>query len=440
MRILVIGSGGREHALVWKIAQSKLAGKIFCATGNGGISKLAECIDIKADDIQGLIEFTRKEKIDLTVVGPEAPLAQGIVDEFAHNKFKIFGPTKSAAQLEASKVFAKELMAKYNVPTADFKIFSAEGGSAYGGDIHAAYKYIDEIGAPCVVKADGLAQGKGVIIAKTVDEAKQAIKSIMEDKIFGSSGNKIIIEDCLEGEEASIIVITDSKNVIPLASSQDHKRIFDGDSGPNTGGMGAYSPAPAVTQELFKEILDKVIYRTIDGLAKQGIEYRGVLYAGIMITKDGPKTLEFNVRFGDPETQVILPRLKSDLLEIMLATSEGKLSRYKSLEWDNRACVCVVCASGGYPGAYDKGKEISGLDEAAKMKDVVVFHAGTKRSPVASRQSPVKYFTNGGRVLGVTGLGDTIKEAIDKTYLAVGKIHFEGMHYRRDIGYRAITR
>ncbi len=431
MRILVVGSGGREHALVWKIAQSKSCDKIFCAPGNGGIAQIAECIDIKADNIPALLEFARKEKIDLTVVGPEAVLAAGIVDIFCANKLRIFGPNKAAAQLEASKIFSKELMAKYKVPTADFKVFSAEGGSAYGGDINAANKYIEKIGAPCVVKADGLAAGKGVVVAKSVDEAKQAVALMAREKIFGEAGNKIIVEECLKGQEASILVITDSKKVIALASAQDYKRIFDNDAGANTGGMGAYSPASVVTAELFKEILDKIIYRAIDGLAKEGIEFRGVLYAGVMLTKDGPKSLEFNVRFGDPETQAILPRLKSDLLEVMLATSEGKLSRIKSLAWDNRACVCVVCAASGYPGDYAKDKEISGLDQAAKLDDLVVFHAGTKKSGN-------KILTSGGRVLGVTGLGGSIKEAINKTYAAIGKINFEGMYFRKDIGKRAI--
>ncbi|MDD5596136.1 MAG: phosphoribosylamine--glycine ligase [Candidatus Omnitrophica bacterium] len=421
MRILVIGSGGREHALGWKIAQSKLADKVFCAPGNGGISQIAECIDIKADDIEGILDFVKKEKIDFTVVGPEVPLAAGIVDEFRNRKLKIFGPQKKAARLEASKIFAKEIMAKYNVPTAAFKIFS---------DAKEAYDYIDEYGAPCVIKADGLAQGKGVIVARDVAEAKEAVKSILEDKVFGEAGKRLIIEDCLQGVEASILVFTDGKTVVPLASSQDHKRIFDGDSGPNTGGMGAYSPAPVVTAKIFQEIMEKVIQRTIAGLSKEGITYQGVLYAGIMLTDSGPKTLEFNVRFGDPETQAILPRLKSDLLEVMLAVSEESLSRIK-LDWDNRACVCVVCASGGYPGDYTKGKEISGLAEAAKMKDVMVFHAGTKKEGD-------KILTSGGRVLGVTGLGATIKEAIAKTYQAAEKIKFEGMHYRHDIGAKAL--
>jgi len=432
MRVLVIGSGGREHALVWKIAQSKLVDKIFCAPGNGGIAKLAECIDIKAEDTARLLEFAKKEKIDLTVVGPEAPLAAGIVDEFREQGLRVFGPNKKAAQLEASKVFAKEIMAKYNVPTAAFKIFD---------DVKEAYAYIEKIGAPCVVKADGLAAGKGVVVAKTIDEAKQAVTSMMQDRIFGDAGNKVIIEECLEGEEASILVITDSKEVIALASSQDHKRVFDNDQGPNTGGMGAYSPAPVVTKELFKEILDKVIYRTIDGLAKEGINYQGVLYAGIMITRDGPKTLEFNVRFGDPETEAILPRLKSDLVEIMLAVSEEKLSRVRALEWDRRACICIVVASGGYPGSYAKGKVISGLEDAEEDKNVVVFHAGTKLRLIndVGQKQERECLTDGGRVLGVTGLGDTIKEAIDKTYQAVEKISFDGMHYRKDIGRKAIS-
>lgn len=422
MKILVIGSGGREHALVWKLAQSKLADKIFCAPGNAGIAQIAECIDIKAEDIPALLNFAKKEKIELTVVGPEAPLSEGVVDEFEKSGLKIFGPSKAAAQMEASKVFSKLLMDKYKVPTAAFKIFD---------NPDEANKYIEKIGAPCVVKADGLAAGKGVVVAKSVDEAKQAVKSMMQDKIFGDAGNKVIVEECLQGQEASILVITDSKEVICLASAQDHKRVFDNDQGPNTGGMGAYSPAPVVTGELLKEILQTIVYRTIDGLVKEGIDYKGVLYAGVMLTKDGPKTLEFNVRFGDPETQAILPRLKSDLVEVMLAVSEGNLSKVRTMEWDERACVCVVLASGGYPGDYAKGKEIFGLEDAAGMKDIVVFHAGTKLLNN-------KIVTGGGRVLGVTGLGSSIKEAIQNTYQAVAKINFEGMHFRKDIGRRAL--
>ncbi len=422
MRILVVGSGGREHALVWKIAQSKLVDKIFCAPGNGGIAQIAECVEIKADDVSGLLKFAQKEKIDLTVVGPEVALSLGIVDDFQKAGLKIFGPNKKAANLEASKVFSKELMAKYKVPTAKFKVFDSP---------LEAKKYIEMTGAPCVVKADGLAAGKGVVVAKTVDEAKDAVTSMMEKKIFGEAGNKIIIEECLQGEEASILVITDSRELVALASAQDHKRVFDHDQGPNTGGMGVYSPASIVTPDILEEIMGKIIYRTMDGLVKEGIDYRGVLYAGIMLTRDGPKALEFNVRFGDPETESILPRLKSDLVEVMLATSEGNLSKIKSLQWDSRACVCVVCAAGGYPGNYAKDKEISGLDQVAKLEDVVVFHAGTKK--VGN-----KILTSGGRVLGVTGLGGSIKEAMNKTYQAVEKIKFEGMHFRRDIGKKAL--
>ena len=421
MRILVIGSGGREHALAWKIKQSKLADKVFCAPGNGGIAQDAECVDIKTEDIPGLLEFAKKEKIDFTVVGPEVPLAAGIVDEFQNYKLKVFGPNKAASQMEASKVFSKELMAKYKVPTAEFKVFD---------NADKAKGYIAKIG-PCVVKADGLCAGKGVVVAKTIEEANKAVDLMLKERAFGDAGNRIIIEECLEGQEASILVITDSREVVVLASAQDHKRVFDHDEGPNTGGMGVYSPAPVVTKELLKEILEKIVYRTVDGLAKEGIEYKGVLYAGVMITKDGPKTLEFNVRFGDPETQAILPRLRSDLVEVMLATAEGKLSRVRNLEWDERACVTVVLASKGYPGDYEKGKEIFGLDETAKMKDIVIFHAGTK-------EQGDKIVTNGGRVLGVTGLGKTIKEAIANTYQAVARINFEGMHYRKDIGGRAL--
>jgi phosphoribosylamine---glycine ligase len=308
------------------------------------------------------------------------------------------------------------------VPTADFRIFD---------DPKAAKKYIEKIGSPCVVKADGLAAGKGVVVAKSIDEAKDAVTSMMQDKIFGDAGKKIIIEECLDGQEASILVITDSRQVLTLASAQDHKRIFDNDQGVNTGGMGAYSPAVIVTADILAEVMEKIIYRTIDGLVKEGIDYRGVLYAGIMLTKDGPKALEFNVRFGDPETEAILPRLKSDLVEVMLAVSRGELVKVKNLSWDNRACVCVVCASGGYPGDYVKDKEISGLEAAEKLKDIVVFHAGTKKVGT-------KILTNGGRVLGVTGLGATIEDAINKTYKAVNKIDFEGMHYRKDIGAKAI--
>ena len=429
MRILVIGSGGREHALAWKIKQSKLVDKVFCAPGNGGIADLAECVDIKPDDIEGLMNFCRRERVDLTVVGPEAPLTAGIADEFLRRDMAVFGPERAAARLESSKVFSKELMRKYEVPTADFTVFD---------DPDKADAYVEKAGAPCVVKADGLAAGKGVVVAASVDEAKRAIDDMMRRKVFGAAGNRVIIEECLTGQEVSILVLTDSREVITLATSQDHKRIFDGDKGPNTGGMGAYSPAPVVTQELLQEIISKVIFRTLDGLARENVIYRGVLYAGIMLTPQGPKTLEFNVRFGDPETQAILPRLGSDIVETMLSISHGKassiLKHSGGLDWDRRACVCVVASAKGYPGEYEKGKLITGLDEAKKMKDVAVFHAGTKREGPAGAY---KYLTTGGRVLGITGMGATIKDAISTAYAACAKINFDGMHYRKDIGAKA---
>jgi phosphoribosylamine--glycine ligase len=406
--------------------------KIFCAPGNAGIAGQAESINMRPEDFGCLISFAKREKVDLTVVGPEAPLAAGIVNEFTKNKLKIFGPSKEAARLEASKVFAKEIMRKYRVPTAAFEVFDNPS---------KARRYIDLIGTPCVIKADGLAAGKGVVVANTREDALNAVQEMMEERIFGDAGKTVIIEECLRGEEASILVITDSEAVIPLATSQDHKRVFDNDLGPNTGGMGAYSPAPVVSAELMDEILKTVIYPMINGLTKEGIQYKGVLYAGVMITENGPKVLEFNVRFGDPETQVILPRLQSDLVRIMLAVSEDRLSEVTSSEkiaWDPRAGVCVVLASGGYPGEYSKEVDIYGLDDVAKMQDVIAFHAGTKMSIMQDQPSRVEYVTNGGRVLGITGIGNTIKDARDRAYSAVGKIHFRGMHCRKDIAARAI--
>lgn len=427
VKILVVGSGGREHALCWKIAQSPKCEKLYCAPGNGGISEIAQIVDIKAEDIKSLLKFAKENKIGLTVVGPEVPLVVGIVDSFEKEGLKIFGPVKDCARLEGSKVFAKELMKKFNVPTADFKVFDSYDN---------ALKYLEGKFPPVVVKADGLCAGKGVVVCKTISDARGALRDMMVKKIFGDAAKKVIIEDCLVGEEASIIVIADGKNVTPLASSQDHKRIFDGDKGSNTGGMGAYSPAPIVTKALFKEVMDKVITPVISGLAKLGEPFKGVLYAGIMVTKDGPKVLEFNTRFGDPETQAILPRLKSDLVEAMEKAIDGRLEGY-NLEWDPRPCVSVVMASGGYPGDYAKGIEIDGIDYAKALKDVVIFHAGTKSGRRAT-DGGSKFITNGGRVLNVTALGSDIKEAINNCYNAVGKIRFDRMHYRRDIGFRAI--
>jgi len=426
MRILVIGGGGREHALCWKIAKSPKREKLYCAPGNGGISQVAQLVNISADDVGSLLKFAKENKIDLTVVGPEAPLAAGIVDAFRENNLRIFGPSKDLARLEASKVFAKELMKRFNIPTADFRVFD---------NADEAIKYLDMKGAPVVVKADGLCAGKGVVVAKSVNEAKAAVKSMMIDKIFGSAGERILVEDCLTGEEASIIVISDGNNVVPLASSQDHKRIFNGDKGPNTGGMGAYSPAPVVTDALLKRVLDEIVYPVIKGLANEGRPYAGALYAGIMITASGPKLLEFNVRFGDPETQAILPRLKSDLVEAIERAIDGRLENY-SLEWDRRFCVSVTLVSGGYPGDYVKGMEINGLEQAAAMKDIVVFHAGTMSGRRSADRKGL-FFTTGGRVLNVTALGIDIKSAIGCCYNAVQKIKFDKMYYRTDIGHRA---
>ncbi|MDP3791226.1 MAG: phosphoribosylamine--glycine ligase [Candidatus Omnitrophota bacterium] len=426
MKILVIGSGGREHAICWKVAQSPKCGKLYCAPGNGGISEVAELVDIKADDIEGLIKFAKEKSIDLTIVGPEGPLVAGIVDKFEKKGLRIFGPSKDCALLEGSKVFAKELMKSAGVPTADFKVFDS---------YDKALKYLEGKAPPVVIKADGLCAGKGVVVCKTITEATDAVKDMMVKRAFGDAANNVIIEDCLIGEEASIIVISDGKNVVSLASSQDHKRIFDGDKGLNTGGMGAYSPAPVVTEALFEDIMDRVVWPVIKTLAKLGKPYKGVLYAGIMVTKDGPKVLEFNTRFGDPETQAILPRLKSDLVEVIEKAIDGKLAGY-SLQWDARPCVSVVVASGGYPGDYQKGIEIKDLEFAKALKDVVIFHAGTKKGRRLADGNST-FITNGGRVLNVTALGSDIKTAIDNCYNAVGKINFDRMHYRRDIGYRA---
>jgi len=428
MRILVIGSGGREHALCWKIAKSKLCTKLYCAPGNGGISETAELVDIEADDIIGLLDFALDKNIDLTVVGPEAALVAGIVDKFESKGLKIFGPSKSCALIEGSKVFSKELMKRWGIPTADFKVFS---------NPDEALKYLDEKEAPLVVKADGLCAGKGVIVCKSIASARDAVNTMMVKKSFGDAAKKIIIEECLIGEETSIIVVSDGKNVVPLASSQDHKRVFDGDKGPNTGGMGAYSPAPVVTGAVFKEIIDKIILPMIKGMAKEGKPYKGALYAGIMMTKEGPKALEFNARFGDPETQAIMPRLESDLVDLMMRSIEGRLENY-SLNWDRRPCVSVVAASGGYPGNYEKGIEIKGVDLAKALKDVVIFHAGTKQGRRATDGSST-FLTNGGRVLNVTALGSDIKDAINNCYTALGKVSFDRIHYRRDIGFRAVN-
>ena len=422
MKVLVVGSGGREHALAWKLAQSGKVSKVYGAPGNPGIAQIGQCIDIPVTEIKALADFAEKEGIDLTVVGPEAPLVAGIVDEFESRGLKIFGPSKQAARLEGSKAFAKEMMKKYGVPTADFKVFS---------DPEEAKRYVKEKGAPIVVKADGLAAGKGVVVAKSVEEAIEAIERIMVEKVFGSAGDKVVIEDCLFGEEASYLVITDGERFIPLATAQDHKAVFDGDKGPNTGGMGAYSPAPVLSEELESEVQERVIKPILEGMRKEGHPFKGVLYAGLMVTDEGVKVLEFNVRFGDPEAQAILRRLDSDLFDVCMSVSEGKL--VDELKWNPETSICVVLASKGYPGKYEKGKVITGIEEAEKIPTVVVFHAGTKIENG-------KLVTNGGRVLNVTALGKDIFEARERVYRAVEKIYFEGMHYRKDIGLKAIKR
>ena len=421
MKVLVVGGGGREHALVWKIAQSPKVTKIYCAPGNAGISEQATIVPIKANDLNSLLEFALKEEIDLTLVGPEEPLTKGIVDLFESKGLSIFGSSQKAAEIEGSKAFAKEMMKKYRIPTASYEIFK---------DPKEAMAYIRRYGAPIVVKADGLAAGKGVIVCKTVEEALQSVERIMVEKIFGEAGNRVVIEECLVGEEASYIAFTDGKAILPMASSQDHKPVLDGDEGPNTGGMGAYSPAPLVTDQVHERILEKILRPLIQGMGEEGRLYKGVLYAGLMIHDSHPKVLEFNARFGDPETQPVLMRMKGDIVPILEACIKGNLSRYQ-IEWDSRASVCVVMASKGYPGDYEKGKAIHGLKEVFQMKDVFVFHAGT-----AIKDGQM--VTNGGRVLGVTGLGEDIPRAIERTYQAVKKISWDGLHYREDIGRKAL--
>jgi phosphoribosylamine--glycine ligase len=421
MKVLVVGGGGREHALVWKITQSPEVTEIYCAPGNAGISEQATTIPIKANDLNALLEFALKEKIDLTVVGPEDPLTRGIVDLFESRGLFIFGASRKAAKIEGSKAFAKEIMKKYYIPTAFHEIFDNR---------EEAVKYIRKQGAPLVVKADGLAAGKGVIVCKTEEEAIHSVDKMMVERIFGEAGNRVVIEEYLVGEEASYIAFTDGKTILPLASSQDHKPIFENDQGPNTGGMGAYSPAPVVTEEVHERIIEKILRPIIYGMGEEGRPYKGVLYAGLMILDGHPKVLEFNARFGDPETQPVLMRMKGDIVPILEACMRGTLSHHR-IEWDNRASLCVVMASKGYPGDYEKGKVIKGLKEVSRMEGVFVFHAGTS---LRDGQT----ITNGGRVLGVTGLGEDISRAIERTYQAVRKISWDGVHYRTDIGQKAL--
>lgn len=423
MHILVIGGGGREHALVWKLAQNKDVCKIYVVPGNPGIEQLAQCVDLDTNDLEGLAEFAKQKKIDLTVVGPEATLVAGIVDVFAKHGLTVFGPSKKAAQIEGSKSFAKNLMKKYGIPTAKYEVFT---------EPQAAKDYILAEGAPIVIKADGLAAGKGVIVAMTITEALTAIDKILLDNEFGKAGASVVIEEYLEGEEVSLLAFTDGKSIVPMIAAQDHKRIFDGDQGPNTGGMGTYAPAPALTEELKQAAVEQVLQPVIKAMAAEGCAYQGCLYAGLIVTAQGLKVIEFNARFGDPETQVILPLLDSDLVEIMSACAKGNLERLK-IRWNDNAAICVVMAAQGYPSAdYRKGDIINGLEEFAEMDNVEVFHAGT----AYNKNHDV--ITKGGRVLGVVGFAKDLPTARDLAYKGVRTIEFEGAQYRNDIAWRAL--
>jgi phosphoribosylamine--glycine ligase len=423
MKILVIGSGGREHALVWKLAQSPKCEKIFCAPGNAGIARLAECVPIKPDEITELVGFAKKQKIDLTIVGPELPLTLGIVDDFQRNGLRIFGPSKRASSLEASKAYAKQFMQKYGISTANYGTFT---------DSQEARAFLKSSGLPVVIKADGLAAGKGVIICKTEADANAAIDAMLKRGEFGEAGRRIVIEEFLEGEEASFICISDGENVLPLASSQDHKAVYDNDQGPNTGGMGAYSPAPVVTDELKEKIMKEIIRPVISGMAAEGRPFVGFLYAGLMISNGVPRVLEFNVRMGDPETQPLLVRMRTDFVDLIESALDGKLNKME-MRWDDAASLCVVMTSRGYPGHYTNGTEVFGIEEAEKVPGAIVFHSGT-----AIKDGCL--VTDGGRVLGVTALGSSYALAAGRAYEAVGKISWDGVHYRKDIGYRALKK
>lgn len=415
MKVLIVGSGGREHTLAWKIAQSPLVEKIYAAPGNGGIAEIAECVDIKDTDIKALAGFAKKESIDLTVVGPEAPLVAGIADEFEKQGSRVFGPKAGAARLEGSKVFAKEFMRRHGIPTGDFRVFT---------DYDRAVEQVDVFGFPVVIKADGLAAGKGVIIAEDRAEAEAALREIMLDKKFGSAGDRVLVEEFLEGTEMTMLCFVDGKTIVPMESARDYKRIFDGDRGPNTGGMGTFSPNDVYTPDIERRFKNDIMLPVLEALNREGIEYKGVLYFGLMVTRDGIKILEFNCRFGDPETQVILPRLDCDLVEVMNSVVDGRLSS-QQIRWSDKSCVCVVLASGGYPGSYKKGVPIEGLDTVDR-DGVLVFHAGTVLKDG-------RHYTNGGRVLGIAALGSDRKEAREKAYRSAARVYFEGVQYRKDI-------
>jgi phosphoribosylamine---glycine ligase len=418
MKILVIGGGGREHAIVRKLLESPRVSKLYCAPGNGGISKDAECVPISAMDIPGVVKFAKENEIDLVFVAPDDPLAAGMVDELQKAGIRAFGPTAKAAEIESSKVFSKNLMKKYHIPTAAYEVFD---------DPSKVLNYIASRNTyPTVIKADGLALGKGVIIAENYEEAQDAVKTIMEDKKFGASGNRVVVEEFLTGPEVSVLAFTDGKCVKPMVSSKDHKRALDGNRGLNTGGMGTISPNPFYTPEIAEECMKTIFLPTIHAMNQEGRPFKGCLYFGLMLTKDGPKVIEYNSRFGDPETQVVLPRLKTDLVDILEAVIDEHLEQ-QDIEWSDEACACVVMASGGYPEAYKKGIEIHGLNADGQVDGVTVFHAGTV-------WKDGKFYTNGGRVLGVTALGKTLDEALARAYSGVDKIHFDGAHYRHDIG------
>ncbi|NIM90400.1 MAG: phosphoribosylamine--glycine ligase [Candidatus Aminicenantes bacterium] len=419
MKILVVGSGGREHALCWKIGQSPLVEKLYCAPGNAGTQIIAENVEIESSDIKGLTDFASKEKIDLTVIGPEDPLCMGIVDEFEQKELKIFGPSKKAAELEGSKIFAKQFMERHKIPTP--KAMVAESPKDAKKILSS-----DEFSFPLVVKADGLAAGKGAIICLDQEKAEETVNAMMVEKKFGEAGSRILIEEYLAGKEASFIVITDGTRILPLVTTMDHKPAYDGNKGPNTGGMGAISPSPFIDQELFTEIIEKVIQTTITRMLEEGRKFRGVLYAGLMLTEEGPQVLEFNCRFGDPETQPQVLRMKSDLVETLLAAIEGDILE-KPIQWSNKPSGCVILASGGYPGKYEKGKLIKGLDRESKITGVTIFHAGTS---LENEQ----FYTNGGRVLGVCATENSLSETMDKIYQAISEIEFENMYFRHDIG------
>jgi len=419
MKVMVIGSGGREHALAWKISQSKRVKKLFCAPGNAGTLDVAENVDVSATDVVGLADFAGKEKIDLTVVGPELPLTLGIVDEFEERGLKIFGPNQSAAELEGSKVFAKQFMDRHKIPTAKFKV-------ADSPDQAKTILQSEEIPFPLVVKADGLAAGKGAIICNSLKKAELAVNTIMVEKKFGDSGNKVVVEEYLRGKEVSFIVISDGVKVLPFVTTMDHKAVYDGDKGPNTGGMGAISPSPFVNKDLFTSTVKTIVFPTITRMLEEGRQYKGVLYVGLMLTEQGPKVLEYNCRFGDPETQPQMLRLESDLVDILLASIEGNVLE-KEVVWSQKPSGCVVLASGGYPTSYEKGKVIEGLNEVKKMTGITLFHAGTAFKDKT-------FCTAGGRVIGVCGSEETLAGTMTKIYEAIGKIRFDGMHYRKDIG------